>query len=284
MKRVWLSAICAGWMLAAFHSPARASAEDQPILASTPSLTAPVADSVPATGSPDDREWWTEDDWESVDFDAKNDAPSTGKKSGWKAAGASALLPGLGQKYAGRDTRAAVFFVAEAAIWTLFTVYRVQGEIREDRYIEFAGVNAGAPSGEDGDYYEHIGFWNSLEQWQDIVRRDARTLFPDDPSAQAEYFEQNKLYDQSESWAWADDETRTRYRVLRSRSEGAYHNARLALGAALLNRFVSVIDAVALTRKHNQQLSNEGPSLNLRFEAKNNADGLVFGPVLTAEY
>ena len=60
----------------------------------------------------------------------------------------------------------------------MFTVYRVQGEIREDRYIEFAGVHAGAPSGEDSDYYEHIGFWNSLEQWQDIVRRVAAGTAP----------------------------------------------------------------------------------------------------------
>jgi hypothetical protein len=254
-----------------------AEAQDKPIAAATPSLAAPPESST--------REWWTEDDWETIDRDAEENPPAaTGRKSGWKAAGASFLLPGLGQKYAGRDTRAAVFFTTEAAIWTLFTVYRVQGEIRQDRYIEFAGVHAGAPSEENSDYYEHIGFWSSLEQWQDIVRRDARTLYPDDPTAQAQYFEHNKLYDEAEAWNWPDDETRTRYRVLRSRSESAFHNSRLALGAALLNRFVAVIDAVALTRKHNQALEKEGLSLHLRFETQDNADALVVGPVLTAEY
>ncbi|HET9887475.1 MAG TPA: hypothetical protein VFR10_08180 [bacterium] len=267
--------LCAAMTVMLLSGPARA--QEQSIAAATPSLATPPESST--------REWWTEDDWETVDRDvAENPPEATGKKSGWKAAGASFLLPGLGQKYAGRDTRAAVFFTTEAAIWTLFTVYRVQGEIRQDRYIEFAGVHAGAPSGENSDYYEHIGFWSSLEQWQDIVRRDARTLYPDDPTAQADYFEHNKLYDQSEAWSWPDDETRTRYRVLRSRSESAFHNSRLALGAALLNRFVSVIDAVALTRKHNQALQKDGLSLHLRFEAQDNADALVVGPVLTAEY
>ena len=282
MSRMWIAVALAGTMMASLTSRV-VGAEERPIAASTPSLAAgPPA---PVSETPETREWWTEDDWEWIDHEAaENPAEPTAMKSGWKAAGASFLLPGLGQTYAGRNTRAAVFFATEAAIWTLFTVYRVQGDIRQDRYIEFAGVHAGAPSGESSDYYEHIGFWSSLEQWQDIVRRDARTLYPDDPAAQADYFEHNKLYDQSEAWVWSDDETRTRYRVLRSHSEGAYHNARLAVGAALLNRFVSVIDAVALTRKHNQELRSKGLSLNLRFEAKDHADGLVVGPVLTAEY
>jgi hypothetical protein len=262
---------------AAFSSSA-AAADSPTIAESAPSQT------VAAPQSEETRKWWTEDDWEWVDHEAENDPEPTGEKSVWRAAGASALLPGLGQSYAGHNTRATVFFATEAAIWTIFTVYRVQGETRQDRYIEFAGVHAGAPSGQDSDYYEHIGFWSSLEQWQDIVRRDARTLHPDDPAAQADYFEHNKLYDESETWSWPDDEVRTRYRVLRSRSESAFHNSRLALGAALLNRFVSVVDAVAMTKRHNQEVRKDGLSLHLRFDAKDSADGLVVGPVLTAEY
>jgi len=261
-----------------------AAAQDpRSIAASMPAL-ADNAAAAPAPSTEESRKWWTEDDWEWVDHEPAKAQDSSGRKSVWKAVGASALLPGLGQRYAGRTKRSNVFFVTEAAIWTTFAVYRIQGEIRQDRFIEFAGVRAGAPSGKEDEYYEHIGFWSSLEQWHDIVRRDARSLFPDDPAAQAEYFEQTKRFDESESWVWPDDETRTRYRVLRSRSEGAFHNSRLALGAALLNRFASVVDALALTRRHNQNLREEGLSLDLRFETKDTVDGLVVGPVLSAEY
>jgi hypothetical protein len=282
LSRAWLVAAAALLAFADFAAalPPRSIAASIPSRAA--SADAPSAPAAPAAEEP--RKWWTEDDWEWVDHERAETEEASERKSVWKAVGASALLPGLGQRYAGRSKRAGFFFVTEAAIWTTFAVYRIQGEIRQDRFIEFAGTRAGAPDGEEDDYYEHIGFFSSLEQWHDIVRRDARFLFPDDPAAQAEYFEQTKRYDESEAWVWPDDETRTRYRVLRSRSEGAFHNSRLALGAALLNRFASVIDALALTRKHNQDLGEEGLSLDLRFETKETADGLVVGPVLTAQY
>lgn len=234
----------------------------------------------PSTG---ETPWWTEDDWTWVDRSGKG-AGASGRKSGWAAVGSSLLLPGLGERYVGHGNRAKLFFAAEAAIWSTFATYRIQGATRRGRFIEFAETKAGAPGKGDGDYYEHIGFWQSLEEWHDIVRRDARAVFPDDPAAQEDYFEKNKRFDEGDYWAWPDDDTRLRYRVLRSKSERAFRNARLAIGAALLNRFASMVDAFALSRKFNRGLESEGARLELRLVPENTADGLVLGPVLTAEF
>ncbi len=239
--------------------------------------------SVPTDAPVEEDEWWTQDDWTWVDK-APIETEANPEKSTWKAIGASALLPGLGEQYAGHPSRAKVFYATEAAIWTAFGIFRVQGDQREDRYVEFAEVNGGAPGDQDSDYYEHIGFWISLEEWHDIVRRDARAVHPDDSAAQEQYFQEFKRYDESESWQWANADTQLRYRQLRSKSESAYRNSRLAVGAAILNRLVSMADALALTRKYNRSLRSEGVRLELRISPENTVDGLVVGPVLSAEY
>jgi hypothetical protein len=116
------------------------------------------------------------------------------------------------------------------------------------------------------------------------VRRDARLRFPDDPASQEAFFQQNKRYDAGDFWEWPDDATRTRYRQLRSQSERSYRNSRLFVGAAVVNRLVSMIDALALARRHNHALDEERARLNLRIGPQRTAEGLSVGPVLTARY
>lgn len=223
------------------------------------------------------------DDWDWVDSAPVASPDPT--LSPWKAVAASALLPGLGEAYAGRRDRSRLFLGIESAIWVTFGYYRIQADQRRDRQLEFAATRAGAPEDQDSDYYEHIGLWLSLEEWHDIVRQDARLRFPDDPDAQAAFFEANKRYDAGQSWSWADDDARTAYRRLRSQTERSYRNARLAAGAALFNRFASMIDALALVRSHNRKVHEEEHArLEWRIAPLPTADGLVIGPVLSARY
>ncbi|MGQ0721242.1 MAG: hypothetical protein ACT4PE_06670 [Candidatus Eiseniibacteriota bacterium] len=240
------------------------------------SSTSPAGFLDPAV--PDD---WEQDDWDWAE--PRKEQDPSGRKSLLKAVAASALLPGLGERYVGHDRRAKLFHAAEFAIWGTYVGYEIQGDRRRDRYEEFAVVNAGAASSQDSDYYEHIGLWISLEEWHDIVRRDARLQFPDDPAAQALFFEQNKRYDEGEEWAWEDDDARIRYRQLRSRSERSYRNGRLAVGAAIVNRLASMMDALALARSHNRKLGQES-HLDLRIAPEETVNGLVVGPVFTARY
>lgn len=223
------------------------------------------------------------DDWDWVDAaPVENAGPEL---SPWKAVAASALLPGLGEVYAGRRERSKLFLGIESAIWVTFGYYRIQADQRRDRQLEFAATRAGAPEDQNADYYEHIGLWLSLTEWHDIVRQDARLRFPDDPAAQAAFFEANKRYDDGQSWSWPDDETRTAYRRFRSQTERSYRNARLAAGAALFNRFASMIDALALVRSHNRRLREEQHSrLEWRIAPVPTVDGLVIGPVLSTRY
>jgi hypothetical protein len=243
------------------------------------------ARTVPASWvpSPDIPSDWERGDWDWVD-QGGHAAPGD-EKSLVRAVAWSALLPGLGERYVGRTGRAKFFHVTEGLIWSTFAYYRIQGGIREDTHIEFANLQAGAATEQDGDYYEHIGFWLSLDEWYDIVRRDARLRFPDDPAAREQFFEENKRYEEGQGWAWKDDATRTRYRQLRSRTERSYRNARLAAGAAIFNRLASMIDALALARGHNHDVrESDSARLEWRVGPQMTVDGLVVGPVFTKRY
>ncbi|MBZ0266961.1 hypothetical protein K8I85_02295 [bacterium] len=234
-------------------------------------------------GSPDIPPDWEREDWDWVDKAPPGDASE--EKSILRAVAYSALLPGLGERYVGRTGRAAMFHVTEGLIWSTFAYYRIQGSIREDTHIEFANLEAGAATEQDADYYEHIGFWLSLDEWHDIVRRDARLRFPDDPAARDAFFEETKRYDAGQGWAWRDDVTRTRYRQLRSRTERSYRNARLAAGAAIFNRLASMIDALALARGHNRVVrESDSARLEWRVGPQWTGDGFVVGPVFTKRY
>lgn len=233
-------------------------------------------------GSPDGAEEWQGDDWAWVD--RLPPAPDTREKSLVRAVAWSAFVPGLGERYTDNPGRARLFYVAEAAIWSTFAYYRIQARVREDSQIEFANLNAGAATEQDANYYQHIGLWLSLEEWHDIVRRDARQRFPDDAAAQEAYFLENQRYDQGQSWEWADDAERNEYRRQRSATERSYRNARLAVGVAVVNRLVSMIDALGLARGHNRRLQEEGARLDLRIGPQNTVDGLVIGPILSTRY
>ncbi len=226
------------------------------------------------------------DDWDWVD-QARPPARSSGdEKSLLRAVTASALLPGLGEQYIGRTRRAKIFQAVEAAIWGTFLFYRIQGEMRQDSQIEFANLNAGAPTNQDSDYYEHIGLWLSLDEWHDIVRRDARLHVTDDPVEAEAFFERHKRYDEGEAWFWESDDDRIRYRRLRSRAEWSFRNSRLAVGAAMFNRLASVADALALTRRHNSRVRTQSASarLDVRIGPLALGDAIVVGPVVTARY
>jgi hypothetical protein len=272
MKR-WLATTI--WLLGA------GTAAASPGAAPTP-LTLAARDAFAFTSFSDVDPDWATDDWDWVD--RWPTAESDGKKSVALAMTASAILPGLGEQYIGRGDRAKIFFVAEAVIWTAFAYYRIEGNLRQDRAIEFARTHGQASTQGDADYYEHIGQWLSLDEWHEIVRRDARLRFPDDPDAQASFFEENKKYDESRFWEWADDEVRTDYRVLRSRFEKSYRNSRLVAGAALVNRLVSVVHVMTLTRRQNRALDEQRARLDFRIGARETIDGLAIGPVLTKRY
>lgn len=175
----------------------------------------------------------------------------------YKAALFSALVPGLGEYYAGHHTRALVFGTAEAGIWMTYATFKVQEDLRGDRAIEFAVATAGAlPNGND-DYYSAMGLFLRADgpgQWNEFVRRRARD------TGEVVGVE----YTGDAAWAWPSLDHFLRYRDLREGSLRAKDNATNMLAVAIVNRIASIVDVVQAVRSDKSKREEDRFGLELQ--------------------
>ena len=179
------------------------------------------------------------------DFLEAQAVAGAGEPSMTKAVLYSLLLPGLGDYYAGRTHRARYFFIAEAAIWTSFAVFRIQGHEDEEAYenvaVQFAGIEG---TGHSDDFYAELREWNSSAEYEAFLKAAARPeLFPDVGYVALEgYFEANRVSD-FQAWEWESRDRRLQFAELRSASKAAYRHSMFSIAAAGVNRLVSAIFA-----------------------------------------
>lgn len=199
-----------------------------------------------------------------LDAQAMSDA---GGPSPTKAVLYSLLLPGLGDYYAGHTYRARYFFIAEAAIWTSFAVFRIQGREDEEAYENFAVQFAGVEGVDHSDdFYAELREWNSSAEYEAFLKAAGRPeLFPDVGYIALEgYFEANRLAD-FQPWAWESVDRRLQFAELRSSSKSAYRHSMFSLAAAGVNRLVSAIFAYQAVKS--QQENRAQSSYRIEFGA-----------------
>jgi hypothetical protein len=144
----------------------------------------------------------------------------------------SLLVPGWGQRYAGRTTSATRFLTAELGLWGgYFALHRLE-EVRQDNYQAQAAEHARArPQGKDGRFFDDLGFYESALQHNLFAR------YEDGPDAEL-YAEGPEFF-----WEWDREESRLRYRELRNASEWAGRQALYATGLVVVNHLLAAIHA-----------------------------------------
>jgi hypothetical protein len=177
------------------------------------------------------------------------------RKSVSKAMLYSALLPGLGEHYVGNRKKARYFFAVEAVSWLGFLSYHVYGDWKEDDYVNFARERAGAQLEDKDDLFrDWVGFYDDIDQFNEYGRVQDR----DRP-----YLVDNE----SNHWRWRNSADRTAYRELKNGSREAFRRRDFTVGLMIVNRIVSIIDAVHDARKTRRLFGDATPS----------ADGERFG-------
>jgi hypothetical protein len=162
-------------------------------------------------------------------------APGTGHTgTTLKAAALSLLLPGAGQLYNGDRDRALLFAGAEAAVWTGYLVFLSQAHGLEDDYREYAGFFAGV----DGEYTER--YWRAVGRYMDSDEYNEDLLM----AARAEDVEAAGLIAPADAWFWRSEQHRDNYKSLRADATRAYDRRDFMILFAIVNRAVSVYDAV----------------------------------------
>lgn len=176
----------------------------------------------------------------------------TKKLSTGKAILYSALLPGLGEHYAGSRGKAKYFFAVEAISWIGIGAFTVYGNVREDDMINFAAQNANAQlEGKDDFFLDMVGFYDDIDQYNSLGRVS-------DP-------ERPYLVDNPENhWVWQSSSDREAYRELKNSSREAFRRRDFIIGVMIVNRVVSIIDAIRDVSRANNKISND------EFSDKNN--------------
>lgn len=191
-------------------------------------------------------------------------APADDTKSPMLAFLMSAVLPGWGQLYTGHTTKAKVFLGVEAAIWIGYASYTIQGDMRREDYEEYATIFAGVGDNVSSSYYQDIADFIQSEgdaSYNQDIRAEARSLYPDDLDAQAAYLAANGYYG-DQSWQWQSEARFDHYRELRSLEQQSERSAFYMTGLAVLNRAVSSIDAAWMARRYNERAAG-GPDARL---------------------
>ncbi len=168
-----------------------------------------------------------------AEMDEVDSGPSNlGRKV--KAGLYSALLPGAGQFYNDQRKKAYIMVGAEAAIWTAYFVFDAQGDNRMESAAEYAGIYAGTSGDHANSYWQSVGKYSDSEQYDDARRREARAL-------QENFSGPTSVND---SWMWVNEDRRYEYRLLRSDGNSAYDRRDFMILFAVINRAISVVDAV----------------------------------------
>lgn len=174
----------------------------------------------------------------------------------------SAILPGWGELYTGHTARARAFMSTETGVWVGYAAFRIQEDMRTDDYEEYAQTFADVREGASGDYYQDIADYIRSEgedSYNEAVRAEARSLYPDDLEAQKQYFEENG-YSGAQAWDWGDTDLLEHYRDLRHDAAVSSRNAFYMTGLAVLNRALSAIDSAWMARRHNAGMSGTPPA------------------------
>ena len=171
-------------------------------------------------------------------------SPASEKKNPALAILYSMLLPGMGELYAGDYSSGKYFTIADGVLWGAFAGFEIYGKWKENDYKSFAESKGGVNlNGKEAEYFANIGIYQSIDDYNAAMElnRDFDMTYKT-----AAYY-----------WKWSDNEQRKQYRDLWSSSESAYTNVRFVVGALILNRLISAVNAVRLVSAYNKNLSQE---------------------------
>jgi hypothetical protein len=180
-----------------------------------------------------------------------------GMKSATKAALLSFILPGAGEIYGGAKTKGQIFVFSEASVWAGYFAFQTYGNWLEDDYKSYAASHAQVDlTGKPSDFFDNLAFYDS----RDMYNQFALLYHP----GEAHPYPEDDLW----NWAWESRDSRLYYRELKNRSRDASRRALYMVGLSVVNRIISVLDAMKTVRTYNRAKSFE--LSRIKFDLKAN--------------
>lgn len=161
----------------------------------------------------------------------------------------SLVLPGWGEHALSYPGRGYLLNSTELSLWvSYFSLSFLAASVEQDMKA-LAAVHAGInPQGKDLVYFTDIGNYRTLAEYNDQKLR---------------YRQDNRVYPESWAWAWDSDLSRRQFDEKRIQSQQIYRAASFMIAGLVINRIVSIIDIVALTKDRLEQPADEFQALIL---------------------
>lgn len=180
-----------------------------------------------------------------------------GMKSTAKAALLSFLLPGAGELYGGANTKGKIFIFSEASVWAVYFGFKTYGNWLEDDYKSYAASHAKVDlTGKPDGFFDQLAFYDTRDMYNQyalLYHRGEIQAYPAD-----DFW----------NWEWENKESRLYYRDIKNRSKDASRRALYMVGLSVVNRIISVVDAMKTVRTYNHKKSFE--LSHIRFDLKAN--------------
>lgn len=162
-------------------------------------------------------------------------------KSKGKAFLLSLILPGMGEKYVGANSKATMFLATEVTLWLGYTGFVTYRDWRKEDYKTYAASHAQVElEGKSDSYFIDVGNYSSIYEYNAAKLRQ-RNL--------PEYYRDEQAY----FWQWQSEAHRQKFDQLRIASDKANNRSMFVIGAILANHVLSAIDAVWSAHKASQQ-------------------------------
>jgi hypothetical protein len=176
-------------------------------------------------------------------------AGDTGRRL--KAGGLSLLVPGLGQFYNGQKSKGLVMLGVEVVIWGAYIGFDNHADNLQGDAQNWAGIYAGTSGSHSDSYWQSVGRYMDSDAWYESQLREARAFGEPAPPPPPG----------SEEWQWRSESYRDSYQGLRADANSAYDRRDLMILFAILNRAVSIFDAV---RNGGEREPDDAPMMGTR--------------------
>ncbi len=179
-----------------------------------------------------------------------------GLKSTSTAALLSLLLPGAGEIYAGAETKGKIFMLSEVSLWAGFFGFRTYGSWLKNDYRSYAASHARINLENKTDsFFDELAYYDNRDQYNQFA-----PLY--NPGEKQPYPETDFWY-----WQWDSRDSRLHYRDLKNRSKDVSRKALYMVGLSVVNRIISVVDALKTVRSYNRKRSLEFSQLKFDMKA-----------------
>jgi hypothetical protein len=121
---------------------------------------------------------------------------------------------------------------------------------------DWAGVYAGTSGSHPDSYWQSLGRYMDSDAYNEALLREARALGEPAPA----------LIGGADAWQWVSDDRRQGYGTLRSEGNSAYDRRDFMILFAVVNRAVSVVDAVIGAGKRPGALETEVMGMDVGLE------------------